>query len=349
MQGRPGAGPPTYPDGKDMTSAPLPTRTLGTLKVAAQGLGCLSVTSFYRQADPVEAEATIREAIDLGVSLLDTADVQGLGEGERLLGKAVAGHRDRVLISSKVGLERHGDGEFLGVRGDRTYIRESCHGSLRRLGVDHLDLYVKHWAAPGEHIEVAMEAMAELVREGKVRHVCLSEVSAETIRRAHAVHPVTAVQSEWSLWSRDIETAVLPTCRELGIGVIASCPLGRGFLTGQVRSKTDLGPAEDFRRTLPRFAEPNLGRNLAVLDELLRLAAGRGITPAQLALAWLHQQGDDVVPIPGTARRDHLAQNTAAVSVELSADECLAVAAAVPPEAVHGERYAPFLMQLVGN
>ncbi|QNE77504.1 aldo/keto reductase [Streptomyces finlayi] len=333
-----------------MTPAPpLPTRRLGTLKLPAQGLGCLSTTSFYGIADPAEALATVHEAIDRGVALLDTADVQGLGEGERLLGRAVAGRRDRVLLSTKVGLERDAQGRFLGVRGDRAYIRERCEASLRRLGVDHLDLYVKHWAAPGEDIEQAMGAMAELVAEGKVRHVCLSEVSAATLRRAHAVHPVTAVQSEWSLWSRDVEGEILPVCRELGVGLIASSPLGRGFLTGHIRAEADLGPATDFRRTLPRFDPPRLRRNAAVLDALGPLAAERGITVAQLALAWLHQQGDDVVPIPGTARRDHLAENLAAASVELSADELAAVAAAVPAAAVHGDRYPPFLMGLVGN
>ncbi|MFD3651829.1 aldo/keto reductase [Streptomyces sp. NPDC058620] len=331
------------------TALPLPTRRLGTLKLPAQGLGCLSTTSFYGIADPAEALATVHEAIDRGVALLDTADVQGLGEGERLLGRAVAGRRGRVLLSTKVGLERDAEGRFLGVRGDRAYIRERCHASLRRLGVDHLDLYVKHWAAPGEDIEQAMGAMAELVAEGKVLHVCLSEVSAATLRRAHAVHPVTAVQSEWSLWSRGVEDEILPVCRELGVGLIASSPLGRGFLTGHIRSEADLGPATDFRRTLPRFDPPRLRRNVAVLDTLRPLAAARGITVAQLALAWLHQQGDDVVPIPGTARRDHLAENLAAASVELSADELAAVAAAVPANAVDGDRYSPFLMGLVGN
>ncbi|WP_370418186.1 aldo/keto reductase [Streptomyces sp. QH1-20] len=330
-------------------ASPLPTRRLGGLEVPAQGLGCLSMTSFYARADPAEAVATVRHAIDRGVTLLDTADVQGLGEGERLLGRAVAGRRDRVLISTKVGLERDRDGEFLGVRGDRAYIRQRCHASLRRLGVDHLDLYVKHWAAPGERIEEAVGALAELVAEGKVRHLCLSEVSADTVRRAHAVHPVTAVQSEWSLWSRGIEDEVVPVCRELGIGVIASCPLGRGFLTGRIGSLADLGPAEDFRRSLPRFSAPNLPRNLAVVAALRPLAAEHGLTVAQLALAWLHHQGDDVVPIPGTGRRDHLDENLAAASVELSDAVRAAVEAAVPATAAHGERYPPFLMQLVDN
>ncbi|MEU7576323.1 aldo/keto reductase [Streptomyces sp. NPDC041068] len=329
--------------------SPLPTRRLGEIQVPAQGLGCLSMTSFYARADPAEALATVHRAIERGVTLLDTADVQGLGEGERLLGKAVAGRRDRVLISTKVGLERDRDGEFLGVRGDRSYIRERCHGSLRRLGVDHLDFYVKHWAAPGERIEEAVGALAELVAEGKVRHVCLSEVSADTVRRAHVVHPITAVQSEWSLWSRGIEAEVLPVCRELGIGVIASCPLGRGLLTGRIASVADLGPPKDFRRTLPRFDAPNLVRNRMIVEALRPLAARLDLSVTQLALAWLHHQGDDVVPIPGTARRDHLEENLGAAFVELTAEERQTVMAAVPPAAVHGERYPPFLMRLVDN
>ncbi|MFB6840202.1 aldo/keto reductase [Streptomyces sp. NPDC056361] len=328
---------------------PLPTRRLGDLELPAQGLGCLGMSSFYAPADPAEAVLTVRRAIDRGVTLLDTADVQGLGEGERLLGKAITGRRDQVLISTKVGLQRDRDGRFLGVRGDRDYIRRRCHDSLDRLGVDHVDLYVKHWVAPGEKIEEAFGALAELVAEGKVRHLCLSEVSADTIRRAHAVHPVTAVQSEWSLWSRSIEAEVLATCRELGIGLIASCPLGRGFLTDRVHSTADLGPEQDFRRTLPRFDESNLMRNQAVLGALRSLAAGHGVTVAQLALAWLHHQGDDVVPIPGTRSRAHLEENLAAAQVRLSARDRAEIEAAVPATAVHGERYTPFLMRLVDN
>lgn len=329
--------------------SPLPTRRLGELTVPASGLGCLSMSSFYAPADPAEALATVHRAIDRGVALLDTADVQGLGEGERFLGRALVGRRDRVLISTKVGLERDRDGRFLGVRGDRRYIRERCHGSLRRLGVDHLDLYVKHWAAPGERIEEAIGALAELVAEGKVRHLCLSEVSADTLRRAHAVHPITAVQSEWSLWTRGVEDEVVPACRELGIGIIASCPLGRGLLTGRIASAADLGPAADFRHSLPRFGPANLARNQAIVTALRPLAARRGLSLAQLALAWLHHQGADVVPIPGTCRRDHLAENLAAAFVDLSAAEQQAIADAVPAAAVHGERYPPFLMRLVDN
>ncbi|WP_307659111.1 aldo/keto reductase [Streptomyces sp. V1I1] len=327
----------------------LPSRRLGSVTVPAQGLGCLSMSSFYGVSDRAEAIATVHEAVDRGVALLDTADVQGLGEGERLLGAAVAGRRDRVLIATKVGLERSPTGEFLGVRGDRDYIRRRCEGSLRRLGVDNLDFYTKHWAAPGEHIEEAMGAMAELVGEGKVRHVCLSEVSADTIRRAHAVHPVSVVQSEWSLWSRGIEKDVVAVCRELGIGMVASCPLGRGFLTGGISSVRSLDRNEDFRHTLPRFTEDNIRRNLPLVERLRRLARRHGITVAQLALAWLHHQGDDVVPIPGTARRDHLRENLAAALVELTPEDLADIEAAVAPGDVHGERYGPFLMGLVGN
>ncbi|WP_227870049.1 aldo/keto reductase [Streptomyces otsuchiensis] len=329
--------------------APRATRRLGYLTVPAQGLGCLSLSSFYGRADRAEAVATVRRAIDAGVALLDTADVQGLGEGERLLGAAVAGRRDRVLIATKVGLERSPSGAFLGVRGDRAYIRRRCEDSLTRLGVDHLDLYTKHWAAPGEPIEEAMGALAELVAEGKVRHVCLSEMSAGTIRRAHAVHPVTAVQSEWSLWSRGIEREVVPVCRELGIGIIASCPLGRGYLTGRISSASDLGPREDFRHTLPRFTDASIRANRPLLARLRPLARRHGATLAQLALAWLHHRGGDVVPIPGTARRDHLEENLAALSLALSPVELAEIEAAVPAAEVRGERYGPFLMGLVGN
>jgi len=324
------------------------TGRLGGLTVGALGLGCLSMSSFYGRSDRAESIATVHEAVERGVTLLDTADVQGLGDGERLVGEAVAGRRDQVLIATKVGLERSAGGEFLGVRGDRDYIRHRCEGSLRRLGVDHLDLYTKHWAAPDEHIEDAMAAMAELVAEGKVRHVCLSEVSAETVRRAHAVHPVTAIQSEWSLWSRGIEDDVLAVCRELGIGIVASCPLGRGFLAGQVSSVADLGE-KDFRRTLPRFSGDNIQRNLPLLDKLRSIARRLDLTIAQLSLAWLCHQGDDVVPIPGTSRRDHLAENLAAAGVRLSPEDLAEVEAAIARSAVHGERYGPFLMGLVGN
>ncbi|MDM4721516.1 aldo/keto reductase [Micromonospora sp. WMMA1363] len=316
--------------------------------MGAQGLGCLSLSSFYGATDRAEAIATVHEAIERGVTLLDTADVQGLGHGERLVGAAVAGRRDRVLIATKVGLERSASGEFLGVRGDRAYIRSRCEGSLTRLGVDHLDIYTKHWAAPGERIEEAMAAMAELVEEGKVRHVCLSEVSAGTLRRAHAVHPVAAVQAEWSLWTRGVEDEVLGVCRELGIGIIASCPLGRGFLAGQVTPAT-IFRDEDFRRTLPRFSGGNLARNLRSLEPLRALAQRYELTLAQLCLAWLHHQGEDVVAIPGTGRRDHLAENLTATRVRLSAGQLVEIEAALPPGAVSGERYGAFLMGLVGN
>lgn len=325
-----------------------PVRKLGDLAVSGQGLGCLSLSSFYGTTDRAEAIATVHEAIDRGVTLLDTADVQGRGYSERLLGAAVVGRRERVLIATKVGLQRSASGDFLGVRGDRAYIRSCCEASLKRLGVEHLDLYTKHWVAPGEHIEEAMEAMAELVEEGKVRHVGLSEVSAETLRRAHAVHPVTAVQSEWSLWTRGIEDNVLGVCRGLGVGVIASCPLGRGFLAGQVTPTTTFREG-DFRRTLPRFSAEHLPRNLVALEPLRALAERYELTLAQLSLAWLYHQGEDVVAIPGTGRRDHLVENLAAIETNLSAEQLLEIEAALPPAAISGTRYDAFLMGLVDN
>ncbi|GGV01303.1 aldo/keto reductase [Kitasatospora herbaricolor] len=332
-----------------MTPAPLPTRRLGPLRVAAQGLGCLSTTSFYGRADPAEAMATLHEAIDRGVALLDTAAIHGMGAGERLVGRAVAGRRDEVLIATKVGLDRAPDGTFLGVRGDREFVRRSCEASLERLGVERIDILYKHWAYPGEPIEESMGALAELVAEGKVAHIGLSEMSAETIRRAHAVHPVAVVQSEWSLWAREIEAEVVPVCRELGIGIVPCCPLGRGFLAGQVRSAADLDHEQDFRRGLPRFTGTNLGRNLAVVEALREPARRHGVTLAQLALAWLQNQGPDVVPIPGTAGRAHLRENLAAAGVELSAEELALIAEAAAPGSVHGDRYPPALMSLVGN
>jgi aryl-alcohol dehydrogenase-like predicted oxidoreductase len=332
-----------------MPSPALPTRRLGPLSVPAQGLGCLGVTSFYDRVDPAGAEATVRTAIDLGVTLLDTAAIHGMGEGERIVGRAVAGRRDEVLLCTKVGLDRAPDGTFLGVRGDREFVRRGCEGSLRRLGTDHVDILFKHWVRPGEDVEEAVGALAELVTEGKVRHVGLSEVAPETIRRAHAVHPITALQSEWSLWSRDIEDGVPATCRELGIGIVPNCPLGRGFFADRVRSAADLVHDKDFRCGLPRFAEPELGRNLALLDAVREIARRRGVSVAQLALAWLHHQGDDVVPIPGTSSRTHLRENLATATLALTAEDLAAVAEALAAAPVHGARYAPGLMELVGN
>ncbi|GDY29175.1 aldo/keto reductase [Gandjariella thermophila] len=317
----------------------LPTRRLGELEVSAQGLGCMGMSEFYGPTDEAESVATIHRALDLGVTLLDTADMYGRGANEELVGRAIAGRRDEVVLATKFGAIRDGNGPASAVRGDAAYVRQACEASLRRLGVDHIDLYYQHRVDPDVPIEETVGAMAELVAEGKVRYLGMSEAGAATIRRAHAVHPITALQSEWSLWSRDIEDEIVPTCRELGIGLVPYSPLGRGFLTGRFASPADL-PDGDFRRVAqPRFAEGNFERNLKIVEALRKLAAERGVTPGQLALAWVQHRGEDVVPIPGTKRRAYLEENVAAVSIELSADELAAVEAAVPAGAVAGERY----------
>lgn len=322
-----------------------PVRLLRDLPVSAQGLGCLPTTAFYGCPEPARALATIRTAMDSGVTLLDTADVQGMGAGEELLGRAVAGRRDEVVIASKFGVLRSADGAFQGRCGEPSYVRAACERSLRRLGVDHIDLYFQHWMDPAVPPEETAGAVAELVREGKVRHFGLSEPSAAWLRRADAVHPVTAVQSEWSLWTREIEAEVLPACRELGVGIVACVPLGRGFLAGSVRTTDDLA-AEDFRRGQPRFSADALAHNRTLLDRLRPVADGLGLTLSQLALAWLHHHGPDVVPIPGTSNAAHLAENLAAVSVQLDEDALTAIAEAVDVP-VHGERYAPALLAMV--
>ncbi|MFI0259453.1 aldo/keto reductase [Streptomyces sp. NPDC017056] len=318
---------------------------LRDLPVSAQGLGCLPTTAFYGCPEPAQALATIRAAMDSGVTLLDTADVQGMGAGEELLGRAVAGRRDEVVIASKFGMVRSDDGAFQGMCHEPSYVRTACERSLRRLGVDHIDLYFQHWTDPKVPVEETAGAVAELVREGKVRHYGLSEPSADRLRRADAVHPVTAVQSEWSLWSREIEAEVVPACRELGVGIVAYGPLGRGFLAGAVRTTDDLA-TEDFRRGQPRFSADGLAHNRTLLDRLRPVADGLGLTLAQLALAWLHHHGPDVVPIPGTSSAAHLAENLAAVSVELDEAALTAIAEALDFP-VHGERYAPALLAMV--
>ncbi|QKV97090.1 aldo/keto reductase [Streptomyces sp. NA02950] len=324
-----------------------PVRALRDLHVSAQGLGCLPTTDFYGRAEPDRSLATIRAALDAGVTLLDTADVQGLGAGEKLLGQAVAGRRDEVVIATKFGMVRSADGGFQGLCGKPSYVRGACERSLLRLGVDHIDLYYQHWIDPAVPVEETAGAVAELVREGKVRYFGLSEPSAGTLRRADAVHPVTAVQSEWSLWSRDIEAEVAPASRALGIGIVAYAPLGRGFLTGGIHTIDDLA-AEDFRRSQPRFSAVGLAHNQSLLDRLRPVADGLGLTLAQLALAWLHHRGPDVVPIPGTSDPGHLTENLAAASVQLdqAARAAVAEAIAVP---VHGERYAPAMLAMTGN
>ena len=300
---------------------PLPSRTLGRdgLTTPAQGLGCMSMSDFaYGPADEAEALATIARALDLGVRFLDTADVYGLTENEKLVGRAIAGHRDEVVLATKFG-NVFRDGKR-GVDGSPAYVPQACDASLQRLGVDHIDLYYLHRPDTSVPIEDSVGAMAELVAAGKVRHLGLSEASADTIRRAVAVHPIAAVQSEWSVFSRDIEARVLPTCRELGIGIVPFSPLGRGLLTGTVTNVDELAD-NDFRRSNPRFAEGNLEHNLRLVEVVREIAAAQGCTPGQVALAWLHAQGDDVVPIPGTKRRRYLEENVAALDVELAPDD----------------------------
>ncbi len=316
----------------------IPTRHLGPLAVPAQGLGCMGMSQSYGPADDEESVATIHRALDLGVTLLDTADAYGPHENERLVGRAIAERRDEVVLATKFGIVRDAAGGR-GFDGRPEYVRSACDASLQRLGLGHIDLYYLHRVDPQTPIEETVGAMGELVAAGKVRHLGLSECSAATLRRAVAVHPITAVQSEWSLWARDIEDSVVPTCRELGVGIVPFSPLGRGFLTGQVTSPDDFGP-DDFRRTLPRFQGENFQRNLDLVAKVQELAATRGVTPGQLALAWVQAQGDDVVPIPGTKRRAYLEENVAALDVELTADDLVAIEAMLPQSAVAGDRYA---------
>jgi aryl-alcohol dehydrogenase-like predicted oxidoreductase len=298
----------------------------------------MGMSEFYGAGDDQESIATIQRSLDLGVTFLDTADMYGPFLNEQLVGRAIADRRDEVQLATKFGVVRDEGGARLGIRGTPDYVRTSCDASLKRLGVDTIDLYYQHRVDLGTPIEETVGAMAELVQAGKVRHLGLSECSADTLRRAAAVHPITAVQSEYSLFSRDIERSVLPAMRELGVGLVAYSPLGRGFLTGAVRSVDDLA-ADDFRRHSPRFAEQALAANLRLVDAVKDLADEKDVSPGQLALAWVLAQGDDVVPIPGTKRRRYLEENAAAVDVTLSADDLARLAEVVPTDAVVGDRY----------
>ncbi len=316
-------------------------RKLGSegLAVSELGLGCMGMSEFYGTGEEEESISTIRRAIELGVTLLDTADMYGPFTNERLVGKALQGRRDEVTIATKFGMQREEDGTMLGVNGKPEYVRSACDDSLPRLGVDHIDLYYQHRVDPETPIEETVGAMKELVEAGKVRYLGLSEAAPETIRKAHEVHPISALQTEYSLWNRDVEDGILPTLPELGIGFVAYSPLGRGFLTGQIRRFEDL-PEGDYRRQSPRFQGENFDKNLELVDRVNEIAAEKGVTPGQLALAWLLRQGDDIVPIPGTKRREYLEENAAATDVTLTDEDLKRIEDAAPKDVAAGERYA---------
>ena len=322
------------------------TRTLGDLETSELGLGCMGMSEFYGTANEAEGIATIQRALDLAVSLLDTADAYGPFTNERLVGRAIAGRRGDVVLATKFGQVRGPDGQRLGIRGDRRYVHEACDASLERLGVEHIDLYYQHRVDPLVPIEETVDAMGELVAAGKIRHLGLSEARAETIRRAHSVHPITALQTEYSLWTRDVEEEILPTCRELGIGFVAYSPMGRGFLSGRFKS-ADAFDQNDFRRHNPRFQGKNLERNLHLLERVESVAAAKEVTPAQLALAWVLSRGEDVVPIPGTKHVRYLEENVAAADVELTPDELRELEHAFPAGIAAGDRYAADGMRTV--
>jgi aryl-alcohol dehydrogenase-like predicted oxidoreductase len=326
----------------------MKTRKLGKagLEVSAIGLGCMGMSEFYGPASEEEAVATIHRALDLGITLIDTADIYGPFTNEQLVGRALRGRRDRVVLATKFGNVRTADGKFLGINGRPEYVRQACDASLKRLAVEAIDLYYQHRVDRQVPIEDTVGAMADLVREGKVRHLGLSEAAPATIRRAAAVHPITALQTEYSLWTRDPEGELFATVRELGIGFVAYSPLGRGFLTGRFASQSDVAEG-DFRKNNPRFQGENFDRNRALVERVRALAAEKGVTPGQLALAWVLAQGGDIVPIPGTTKTKHLEENVAALDISLSPDDLARLDAAAPKGGTAGDRYAEAGMKSV--